>query len=73
MKKIRLLMTHNRCIFLHCFSFRACGLGFVAREVLDKKSTGVGAGEMTKMWSCSEAYCTFVMKKYNVDIKAFAH
>lgn len=31
-------MTHNRCIFLHCFSCTACGLGLGAREVLDKKA-----------------------------------
>ena len=55
MKKMRLLMTYNRCIFLHCFSFRACGLGLGARESAGQKKKRAQEWVKMKWTKCSHA------------------
>lgn len=55
MRKIRFLMTHNRCIFLHCLSCGACGLGLGANEVLDKKKKAQEWAK-EKLPKCSHAH-----------------
>lgn len=70
MKKMRFLITYNRCIFLHCFSFRACGLGFCAREVLHKKKHRRGVKEKWPKCQCAQKLPVHVLCQKN-DTEVF--
>lgn len=55
MKKIRILMTHNTCVFLPRCSYNTCGFGV---EVLDIKITVVAKEKM----ALNDVMCMYCVK-----------